>query len=134
MYKVSEVIEKLNQVLGGHPELEGNRTRLAERAGLNQPTVQRILAGDHKNPSLDNVLKIAKACGAEVSVGEDKKPPLYNDLLLQVISELETVEGFKDVPAPMKAKIIVWTYSKRLEGVQQNPQNVIDMFKFASGQ
>lgn len=36
---------------------------LGRRAGVNQPTIHRIITGDSKNPRQDNVEKIAKALG-----------------------------------------------------------------------
>jgi transcriptional regulator with XRE-family HTH domain len=55
--------------------LEARRRRLgmskrivAQRAGVSEPTVARILSGREKNPSISNVDAIATALGASLSL------------------------------------------------------------------
>ncbi|MDP5668492.1 S24 family peptidase [Pseudomonas aeruginosa] len=46
-------------------ELDWSEGELGRRAGVPQPTAHRILAGDTKNPRIDNVMKLAKAMGLD---------------------------------------------------------------------
>ena len=45
---------------------EWSEGELARRAGINQPTVHRIIKGESKNPRRDNIEAIAKAFGCSV--------------------------------------------------------------------
>lgn len=42
-----------------------SETELGRRAGVSQPTVNRILKGESDNPRIDNVINIAKALGLD---------------------------------------------------------------------
>lgn len=82
--------EQLKQLDARRRALGMSHTVLAERSGVSQPTVQRILAAQHATPTFANVLAIANALGMRPRFG----------------SEL-SVEEMREAQAKKKAERIV---------------------------
>ncbi|MFL1404216.1 helix-turn-helix domain-containing protein [Marinobacter sp. M1N3S26] len=62
--------------------------KLASLSGVPQPTIQRILSGESKNPKADTLSKLSRALGSDdfddrydLSRGETSVPPELNSLL-----------------------------------------------------
>lgn len=66
-----------------------NTYSLSEKSGIPAPTLNRLLNGKHKNPSVDNLLKIAKAYGINTS-------QLLGELPLQIKTKI----GIEKDPIP----------------------------------
>jgi len=61
----TELIRSLNR---RREQLGMSLGALAARSGVSLPTVQRILAGDHRSPRLSNVLALANALAMRVDL------------------------------------------------------------------
>lgn len=60
--------EKLGALMDGQRRLRGlSVTELAKRAGVNQPTTHRILAGESKSPKVENLERLARALDMDLS-------------------------------------------------------------------
>ena len=91
-----------------------NTYGLSEKTGIPPPTINRIINGKHKNPSVDNLLKIAQAYGVNTSqlLGElpleiDKVTGLRNPAQTITLEEYQRIANENNVDTdPVKIQLI----------------------------
>lgn len=65
-FSIGETMNIGERIEAEMQKLEWSEGELARRAGINQPTVHRIIKGESKSPRRDNIEAIAKAFGCSV--------------------------------------------------------------------
>ena len=95
---IQELIADLVKAAKNHPIIQGNHTKLAELAGMQQPTVTRILNGE-TDPQVSNILKIAETCGVRVAIvgskivdlGSRPRSVLDDSLIAQYLEKMDEI-------------------------------------------
>ena len=64
--------EIINRLAGKRQELGMSDTYIAHKAGLSQPTVNRILSGRHSSARLDHIIAIAEVLGMKCQMLDTK--------------------------------------------------------------
>jgi transcriptional regulator with XRE-family HTH domain len=72
------------------------KTVVAKRARVSLPTVNRILSGKERNPSIGNLSAIAKALGVTIRIGASSG-----------VEEMETANNYRLQQARKKARVLV---------------------------
>lgn len=105
-----------------------SQSSLAVRARVSQPTIQRILAGEIKNPTGDTLRKLASALDVEVSAlathrpgllsVQSPEPPVYQMPLVDLLDRLCTI---LDAQPAVRAEAIALV-ARYLERPDARPQ------------
>lgn len=119
-----ELIQGLERAAKNNPKIDGNHTKLAELAGMNQPTVSRILSGE-SDPQLSNLIKIADACNVRIELQDRKVVSLPSKtesqlddtllaLYLEKMDEIFPAYGLKDLTWFQKAALAKIGYDSHI--------------------
>ena len=111
--KLIKNIKKLMEIHGD------NSYTLAEKTGISQPTINRILTGEHENSRLNTFIKIAEAYQVKLS-------QLIGEIPLEFDSSGEPVEIF--YTSNKKLKILYKTASKANNEQIDKIQKICDVF------
>jgi transcriptional regulator with XRE-family HTH domain len=98
-----KIIEELNIQ---KKDLGMSNAVIAQRSGVSEPTVTRILSGKHPSAHFDHVMSIAAALGVDVSVLRKADPEVmrHNQAVLKARQIMRLVRGNSALEATKTSK------------------------------